>query len=490
MNFDTGVARVPHPSGRPLPPDGGFGRASRPDGGFGDGRFNIPPLVEAAGTPPFFHSNSANTLEKAVAFYTGPEFAGSPGGMGVGPIVLSLAEIDAIGAFLRVINALEDIRSAIDSRRSALATPQPILAAPALASASQAVRTAIRVLDELNLHPEAATLLDDARQLPGQCSTTDVIAKLKGARALLVDTPPDDVGPGVILTAPASSGGPVIRTFAATGQSTDFGLCAYDLAFGGGVSLAAAPVAGGGQPDIVAGAGPGGGPHVRTFARRRAARPDFFAYDARLRGGVRVAAGDVNGDGVADIVTGAGRRRAGRTSGSSTARTGGELAQLLRLRPRLHRRGLRRRRGRDGDGFADLITGAGAGGGPHVRVFSGAGLPARVVPGQLLRLRSGLPGRRARRRGRRGRRRPGRRSSPGAGPGGRAARPRLEARAGGWSSWPASSRTTRRSGAGCSWRPGTSLGDARAEIVTGAGLGGGPPRAGLHGHRATRRTGG
>src|SRR5205814_1923759 len=34
---------------------------------------------------------------------------------------------------------------------------------------------------------------------------------------------------------------------------------------------------------------------------------NFFAFDAAFRGGVTVAAGDTNGDGVADIVVGAGR---------------------------------------------------------------------------------------------------------------------------------------------------------------------------------------
>ena len=44
---------------------------------------------------------------------------------------------------------------------------------------------------------------------------------------------------------------------------------------------------------------------ARTFAVVR----EFFAYDAAFTGGVFVAAGDVNGDGNADIITGAGRRR-------------------------------------------------------------------------------------------------------------------------------------------------------------------------------------
>src|SRR5262249_24073945 len=58
-------------------------------------------------------------------------------------------------------------------------------------------------------------------------------------------------------------------------------------------------------PNIVAtGADVGGGPVVRLFdAATGATVAEFLAYDARFRGGVRVAVGDVTGDGVADIVT-------------------------------------------------------------------------------------------------------------------------------------------------------------------------------------------
>jgi hypothetical protein len=54
----------------------------------------------------------------------------------------------------------------------------------------------------------------------------------------------------------------------------------------------------------VTGADAGGGPDVRIFdAQTGALLHEFFAYDPRFLGGVRVAVGDVNGDGVPDIIT-------------------------------------------------------------------------------------------------------------------------------------------------------------------------------------------
>jgi hypothetical protein len=58
---------------------------------------------------------------------------------------------------------------------------------------------------------------------------------------------------------------------------------------------------------LITGAGPGGGPHVRVFdVSTGLPVRDFFAYDPAFTGGVRVALGDVNGDGIPDLVTGAG----------------------------------------------------------------------------------------------------------------------------------------------------------------------------------------
>ncbi len=81
---------------------------------------------------------------------------------------------------------------------------------------------------------------------------------------------------------------------------------AYGESFKGGVNVAACDVDGDGVSEIVTGAKFGGGPHVRVFDALGNPHSDFFAYDAAFRGGVNIACGDVNGDGVGEIVTGAG----------------------------------------------------------------------------------------------------------------------------------------------------------------------------------------
>ncbi|MFA6928503.1 MAG: S8 family peptidase, partial [Patescibacteria group bacterium] len=72
---------------------------------------------------------------------------------------------------------------------------------------------------------------------------------------------------------------------------------AFDLLFRGGASVVGGDVDADGTDEIIAGAGAGGGPHVRIFSADGKIKNQFFAYDSRFRGGVNVAAGDVDGDG-------------------------------------------------------------------------------------------------------------------------------------------------------------------------------------------------
>ncbi len=85
------------------------------DDGFGSGTnlFNVPTVIEAADTGPFFHSNQVDTVEAMISFYATKRHLRD--GQVLAPIVeLNGSQVANVGAFLRVVNADENARSAID----------------------------------------------------------------------------------------------------------------------------------------------------------------------------------------------------------------------------------------------------------------------------------------------------------------------------------------------------------------------------------------
>jgi hypothetical protein len=125
-NFNTGVERVRIAALNDLeiPFDGGFGGAgvANPnfdsDGdtvndSFGNGTFNTPPLIEAADTGPFFHTNAFASIEDAIGFYNTSAFNNSPAGLAGAPIAFSATQIANVGRFLRVVNAAFNIQLAL-----------------------------------------------------------------------------------------------------------------------------------------------------------------------------------------------------------------------------------------------------------------------------------------------------------------------------------------------------------------------------------------
>jgi subtilisin family serine protease len=190
-------------------------------------------------------------------------------------------------------------------------------------------------------------------------------------RRWLVERLEDRVTPAYLISGTDAGGGPHVRVFDTESGAVIRDLFPYSSEFRGGVRVASGDITGDGVPDILTAAGTGGGPHVKvidgvTFNDVQS----FFAFDPALRDGVYLASGDVNGDGRDDLVTAAGAGGGPRV----TVRSGIDsrvLFDFFAYSP-LYTGGVQVAVGDvNGDGFGDIITGTGAGGGPNVKVFNG-----------------------------------------------------------------------------------------------------------------------
>ncbi|HYH67909.1 MAG TPA: VCBS repeat-containing protein, partial [Urbifossiella sp.] len=164
---------------------------------------------------------------------------------------------------------------------------------------------------------------------------------------------------------------------------------AYDPSFRGGLTVAVGDVTGDGVADIVTGTGPGGAPHVKVFDGRTGAEiASFFAFDLSFRGGVSVAIGDVNADGKLDVVAGAGFGGAPHVKVFDGA-GGAELASFFAFDSAFRGGVLVAAGDVDGDGAVEVVAVAGDAGASHVKTFDGTGREERsfFAFDQALRIR-------------------------------------------------------------------------------------------------------
>ncbi|MBX9626187.1 MAG: VCBS repeat-containing protein, partial [Gemmataceae bacterium] len=202
--------------------------------------------------------------------------------------------------------------------------------------------------------------------------------------------------PELVVT-PDEGGGPRVLVYrgAGWGELADF-LGIDDGNFRGGARAALGDVTGDGRSELVISAGFGGGPRISVYdgaalaggGRRDHPVGDFFLFEQGLRNGAFVAAGDVDGDGRADLVGGGpgGGPRVLAVSGKLLLTTGvggataAPLANFFAGNP-ANRGGVRvAAKDLDGDARADLVAGDGAGAGSRVTAYLGKDFAGGAAP--------------------------------------------------------------------------------------------------------------
>jgi len=193
----------------------------------------------------------------------------------------------------------------------------------------------------------------------------------------------DVTGDGVpdLITAPGPGSAPVVKVFDAVSGVEVMSVMAFEASFTGGVFVSAGDLDGDGRAEIVVSPDQSGGPRVVVFSSRGRLLASFLGIDdENFRGGVRVAVGDVNGDGTPDVVVAAGFGGGPRVAvfdGASVLGTPTRLVNdFFAFEPALRNGAFVAAGDVDGDGADDLVFGAGPGGAPRLLVFDGAELQA------------------------------------------------------------------------------------------------------------------
>ena len=149
----------------------------------------------------------------------------------------------------------------------------------------------------------------------------------------------------------------------------------YNPNFTGGVVTALGDVNHDGVIDLIAGPGPGGGPNIKVISGVDFSTVlfNFFAFEPTFSGGVTLASGDIDGDLYADILVGAGPGGGPRIkvfSGKNLT----VLRDFFAFEPTFSG-GVTIATGLINSGSQiDILVGAGPGGGPRLKVFDGATL--------------------------------------------------------------------------------------------------------------------
>jgi cyclophilin family peptidyl-prolyl cis-trans isomerase len=173
---------------------------------------------------------------------------------------------------------------------------------------------------------------------------------------------------------------------AASGDIQGQPFLAYESSFRGGVRVAVGDVVGDGTQQIITAPGPGREGQIRVFRQDGTEITTFrsLPYGPGYRGGIEIAVGDINGDGTDDIVTAASRGpglvRVFYATGQAAQPLPGAPSTAFRAFPRSFNGGATVAVGDFGTFTAGALTNANAPDGRmEVVVGSGSGMARRVL---------------------------------------------------------------------------------------------------------------
>ena len=249
---------------------------------------------------------------------------------------------------------------------TSLAAPM-VSGAAALLKAVYPSLTAEQTKTILQLSVEPVQLNEDGSSVPTGAGRLNAAQALEIARSFVFPSP--TMAPSVrtegFVTAEGPGSVPLVKRFDASGR-LEKEWNAYGEKFLGGVSLAVGDVDGDGVAEVVTGAGVGGGPQVRIFDRDGKIKGQFFAFDVSERTGISLSLGNVSeNEGLEILVT---RLSGGDGEVRFFSRTGERIGSIFPFG--FIPGGFSLAAGdMDKDGIDELVVGSGNGKPPTVRVL-------------------------------------------------------------------------------------------------------------------------
>ncbi len=180
----------------------------------------------------------------------------------------------------------------------------------------------------------------------------------------------DGDGRQEIILSPRAGGGPHVRIFSPAGEIVGQ-FMAFATSYRGGVRTTATDIDNDGRDEILVYQSVGGDGKVHIMRMDGRERFAFSVFGRDYRGDAAIAAGDIDGDGVSEIVVGL---AVGTAPYARVFDRSGSLVRQITAYDQRFTKGINVALvDIDGDGRQEIVTGPRTGGGPHVRVFSGDG---------------------------------------------------------------------------------------------------------------------